>query len=177
MLLTFQAKHILRPMKREIDDLAMPDDLSIGDAIRQCPFFDVFSKDLQAAIANYLELFAVNAGDQVLAKGDSGSVMGIVMAGQMEVFIEGDRGRTFIAQLGPGEVFGEMAVIDDLPRSASCVAKTGGRVLVLFREPMRKMIQEEPELSMLVMFQIARTLSARLRSANALIASLQGSLC
>ena len=46
------------------------DELSIGDAIRQCPFFDVFSRDLQATIANYLELFTVVAGDKLFAKGD-----------------------------------------------------------------------------------------------------------
>ncbi len=146
------------------------DELSIGDAIRQCPFFDVFSKDLQTTIANYLELFRVVGGDKLFAKGDWGDFMGFVVAGELEVFLDEGPGHTFVAKMGPGDVFGEMAVVDDLPRSASCSATTGGRVIVLFRESMRKMIHNEPELAMLLMFQIARTLSLRLRSANALIA-------
>ena len=145
-------------------------DPSISDAIQQCPFFDVFSTDLQATIATYLELSIVVAGDKLFAKGDWGDFMGFVMAGELEVFIEEERGRTFVAKMTPGDVFGEMAVVDDLPRSASCIATTGGRVIVLFRESIRKM-KNEPELSMLMMFQIARTLSLRLRSANALIAN------
>ncbi len=98
--------------------------------------------------------------------------MGFVLAGELEVFVDEGQGRTFVAKLGPGDVFGEMAVVDDLPRSASCNATTEGHVIALFRESMRKMIHDEPELSMLMMFQIARTLSLRLRSANALIGEL-----
>ena len=169
--MTLATQLILKNRNGEQTDTKMLGDLSIGDAIQQCPFFDVFSIDLQATIANYLELFEVNAGDKLFAKGDGGDFMGFVMAGELEIFIDEGRGHTFVAKMGPGDVFGEMAVVDDLPRSASCSATTGGRVIVLFRESMRKMIHDEPELSMLVMFQVARTLSLRLRSANTLIAN------
>ncbi len=156
--------------KVEQTDSKILGDLSIGGAIHQCPFFDVFSKDLQATIADYLELSAVAAGDKLFAKGDWGQYMGFVVDGELEIFIDEGRGRSFVAKMVSGDVFGEMAVVDDLPRSASCSARTAGRVIVMFRESMRKMIHAHPELSMLVMFQIARTLSLRLRSANALIA-------
>ena len=169
--MTLATQLILKNKDGEQTDSKMVGDLSISDAVQQCPFFDVFSYDLQATIANYLEVFEVNAGDKLFAKGDWGDFMGFVMAGELAIFIDEGQGHTFVAKLGPGEVLGEMAVVDDLPRSASCSATTGGRVIVLFRESMRKMIRTEPELSMLVMFQIARTLSLRLRSANALIAN------
>jgi CRP/FNR family cyclic AMP-dependent transcriptional regulator len=169
--MTLATQLILKNRGGEQTDSKTLGELGIGDAVQQCPFFDVFSSDLQATIANYLEVFEVNAGDKLFAKGDWGDFMGFVMAGELEIFIDEGQGHTFVAKLGPGEVFGEMAVVDDLPRSASCRATTGGRVIVLFRESMRKMIRNEPELSMLVMFQIARTLSLRLRSANALISN------
>lgn len=168
--MTLATQLILKHGNSEQGDPKDADVPSINDAIRQCPFFDVFSKDLQTTIANYLELSTVVAGDKLFAKGDWGDFMGFVMDGELEVFLDEGPGRTFVVKMGPGDVFGEMAVVDDLPRSASCRATTGGRVIVLFRESMRQMIHNEPELSMLVMFQIARTLSLRLRSANALIA-------
>jgi CRP/FNR family cyclic AMP-dependent transcriptional regulator len=168
--MTLATQLILKHGNSERADSKGSDELSIGDAIQQCPFFDVFSKDLQVTIANYLELSTVVAGDKLFAKGDWGDFMGFVVAGELEVFLDEGRDRTFVAKMSPGDVFGEMAVVDDLPRSASCSATTGGRVIVLFRESMRKMIHNEPELSMLVMLQVARTLSLRLRSANALIA-------
>jgi len=168
--MTLATQLILKHKDGEQTDAKPLEDLGISGAVQQCPFFDVFSQDLQATIADYLEVFEVNAGDKLFAKGDWGDFMGFVMAGELEIFLDEGQGHTFVAKLGPGEVFGEMAVVDDLPRSASCSATTGGRVIVLFRESMRKMIRNEPELSMLVMFQIARTLSLRLRSANALIA-------
>jgi CRP-like cAMP-binding protein len=65
-------------------------------------------------------------------------------------------------RLGPGAYFGEMAVLDGSPRSATIVAASPVRVLVLAGERLRELAQEMPELA----FDLLRVLADRVRSAE-----------
>ncbi len=67
-------------------------------------------------------------------EGDHGDCAYVIETGQLEVFRSGKRGRKVLALLGPGEVIGEMAVIDHGPRTASAVAKKPTRLRLITRD-------------------------------------------
>ena len=76
----------------------------------------------------------LKAGDVLFRQGDPGDCAYAIESGQLEVFRGRGRQRKVMAVLGPGEVIGEMAVIDHLPRTASAVARKATRLRVITQE-------------------------------------------
>ena len=80
------------------------------------------------------------AGDKIISSGELGKNAYFIEKGCVQVFFEQPLEMTLIAVLGPGEIFGEMSLIDDAPRSATVVAKKDTEVIVIersrFTEPL-----------------------------------------
>ncbi len=103
------------------------------------------------------------AGAEIFRAGDTGDGLYVVQGGRVEISgAIGPGQRHVFAQAGPGELFGEMAVIEDKPRSASAVAKTDTEVLFIPREAVLDAIQRSPELAI----GLLREISRRLREFN-----------
>jgi CRP-like cAMP-binding protein len=92
--------------------------------------------------------------------------MYIIQKGRIGISLEKDRNKAikFIAELGEGEVFGEMNLLDDLPRSASAHVIEDSTLLSLEKSRLRGLIINYPELSL----GILKSLCLRLRQANLL---------
>jgi len=105
--------------------------------------------------------------DEILfRKGDPGDALYMIRSGQVKITTVDGRGRELmLARCGPGEIIGEMSLIDSLPRSASVIALEPARVVVLRREGFLDELGRHPALAMNVM----RKISGRLRFANAYI--------
>jgi CRP-like cAMP-binding protein len=97
-------------------------------------------------------------GEVIFRQGDAGSEMYVVFEGQVRIFRERDGVETELAELGPDEFFGEMALFDDKPRSASARAVGPVEVRVISGETL-SMMQCDP-----VVKQLLETLAGRLRS-------------
>jgi CRP-like cAMP-binding protein len=113
-------------------------------------------------VAVTLELFrhetdgaAFAAGQQVFAEGDRGDTMYVILEGEVDLLINGRKVET----LGPGEVFGEMALIDKSPRVATAVASTACRLVPIAEKRFLFMVQQTPNFSL----QIMRVIADRLR--------------
>lgn len=76
--------------------------------------------------------------------------------------------------LGPGNMIGEMGVLDGAPRSATCTATTDLAVAILSRDALLKIINDNPPVAARLMLAISKRLSDRLREANRKIKSLGG---
>jgi CRP-like cAMP-binding protein len=98
-------------------------------------------------------------GGVVFIKGDAGDSAYVVVSGQVEIR-EGGR---VLEVMEAGELFGEMALIDSEPRSASAVAVGPTELMVIDAAIFRRLIREEPDFAMKVM----RLMSRRLRAALA----------
>ena len=98
---------------------------ALVDALKKVPFFsDVGSKSLVKVIPA-LEQQRFVGGTTIIKQGDEGDAFYIIRSGNVEAALEGDGGSSIpIAQLGPGEGFGEMALLKDEPRFASVTATT-----------------------------------------------------
>lgn len=108
-------------------------------------------------------IIACDPGDRVLKEGGSSHNLFLVLDGTLEVR---HRGR-LLDVLGPGDVFGEIAFLLDLPRQFDVYAATSGvRILALSDGTLNKLIAEEPALAAKLLLNISRMLCARLIKAN-----------
>lgn len=103
------------------------------------------------------------AGQKILSEGDPGKEMFIVEQGQVEIFRTADGEERRIGLLEQGDFFGEMSVIDDLPRGASARAATDCRVLAVDHATFDHMLREFPEVGI----RMLRKISARVRELEA----------
>ncbi len=103
---------------------------------------------------------AFPAGAYVFRQGESGAEMFIIQEGKVEILVQqGPRGVP-LAVLGEGDFFGEMAVLEELPRTASARALTPCRLLRIDRATFDQLIRHDPEIAI----RMLRKLCHRLRS-------------
>jgi signal transduction histidine kinase len=102
-------------------------------------------------------------GSQIFREGDRGDGLYVIKDGSVQIaHLVGEEVRHIFSQLGPGEIFGEMAVIEDHPRSATAVALTDTQLYFIAREEMRTLLQHSPGLA----FNFLQEISHRLREFN-----------
>jgi len=95
------------------------------------------------------------AGQRIFSTGDEADMMYVVLEGEVEISIRGK----VVETLGPGGVFGEMALIERAPRIATATAATGCRLVAITEKRFLFMIQQTPNFSL----QIMRVITDRLR--------------
>ena len=105
----------------------------------------------------------------VFHAGDPADAVFVVASGRVKVVITSSDGKEFILTvLGAGQVFGEMALLESAPRSASVVTLSTVEVLVISRVDFQRLLDSNPRISLRLM----AILSRRLRRANAKMESL-----
>jgi CRP-like cAMP-binding protein len=86
----------------------------------------------------------IEEGTVLFNKGDTGHEMYVVLTGRIGIVDRSESGTDEIAELGPGELFGEMAMFEkSFIRSASAITKESGQVLVLSEETLDKFIEKK----------------------------------
>ena len=124
--------------------------------------------DLQALAALCRER-RFSRGAVVVSQGEAGDAMFLIAGGQLKVAVFAEDGREVILSvLAAGGFFGEMALLDDEPRSAHVIAMTDATLLQLRREDFRNRLKASPDLGVALL----RELSGRLRRADETIASM-----
>jgi CRP-like cAMP-binding protein len=96
-------------------------------------------------------------GEEIFAEGEAGDALYLVLDGKVRVH----RGDRQIAELGERECFGEMAILDASPRSATVTAVQDTNLLKISREDFQEIMSEKPEIAL----GIIKVLSHRLRNA------------
>ncbi len=97
------------------------------------------------------------AGDRIFSEGDAPDVAYLIESGQVEVWIQQEQGRVVLSHLGPGEILGEMAVIDRAPRSATADAMTAVTAIEIRADQLRARLDEaDPVLRGLVVGLLSR---------------------
>lgn len=117
--------------------------------------FSCLSESVLEKIAVRSETASYSSDEVIFRKGDPGYSMYIIAQGRVEILDDGE----LLNHLGRGSVFGEMAVLDDMPRLATAVA-TEDTVLISLDKPMLSDLIENPEVSL----TLVRILTGWLRS-------------
>ncbi len=107
-------------------------------------------------------------GDMIVREGDVGDAMFIIQKGEVRIHKRIRDRETTLAVLKAGDFFGEMAIIDREPRSATATAATEAKVLVLSKDIFESQIKTNPKIIM----SILRKMSERLRAADRQIKTL-----
>jgi CRP/FNR family cyclic AMP-dependent transcriptional regulator len=104
---------------------------------------------------NAADCISVEAGQAVFQEGDTGDTMYVVVEGEVAITSKGHE----VVNVGPGGIFGEMALIDDAPRSANAVAKTACKLAPVNQKRFHFLVSQTPFFALNVM----RIMSERLR--------------
>jgi CRP-like cAMP-binding protein len=144
--------------------------------LKECPLFFGFHEGQYASLSDLACTHEYNPDDTVIAEDAPGDTFFILMDGEINIEKRApDGGRHILTTLDkPGDFFGEMAIVDVRPRSASARAKGKTRILSVSKDDLLKLFEEYEELMMLVPYNIARVLSERLRAADDTMAAVSG---
>lgn len=117
-------------------------------------------------LANRVNILSLDRGDFLVREGDVSDSLFVIRTGWIKIVAEGPQGEEVILnQCGPGQLVGEMSLIDQKPRSNSMIAISAAEVLEIKYDAVLVMLNEYPPLAL----SFLRDMSDRLRFANAYI--------
>ena len=140
--------------------------MSLNDAVRvmmEIPMFRNVDPKRLRLFAFMGETLTYRAGERLFEKGDEGSAAYIIIDGTVDVLVPFDGGELSVAALGAKEIFGEMAVLCDQPRSTAIAARTDLTVLRLQRSAFLNLLREFPDIALEVIKVLAGRLEATTR--------------
>jgi CRP/FNR family transcriptional regulator, cyclic AMP receptor protein len=118
-------------------------------------------------LAKFLIAYRVEKDGLVFQEGEQACYMGLVAEGSLRIErVTDDSPAPEIALLKSGQVFGEMALIDGEPRSATVHAEEESVLLLLSQDNFNMALTELPRLGVKILASVARTMSSRLRETN-----------
>jgi CRP/FNR family cyclic AMP-dependent transcriptional regulator len=125
------------------------------DALKQAPLFDGLSRKELAELARVAEDVDVEAGRILCREGKSGREFFMIMEGEADVTQNGRH----LTTCGRGDFFGEVALIDAVPRTATVTARTATRFFVITRQNFLRLLDEQPGIERKVLRALARRLA------------------
>jgi hypothetical protein len=128
--------------------------------LKAVPLLSDLSGEQLLPVADIVQQVHVESGDLVFAEGQPGNHLYVILEGEVDVL----RGREVVAQFGVKDCFGEMALLDQSPRSASVRARTDCELLAISRDDFQDLLDMHPALAR----GIIRVLTQRLRATNEL---------
>jgi CRP/FNR family cyclic AMP-dependent transcriptional regulator len=140
-----------------------------GDFLATVPLFSGLQRDEIQRFAELTRERAYPKGSVILFQDDPGDSLFVLRAGRVKVVLIGEDGREVIlGVLEPGAHFGELALIDDQPRSAHVIAMDDSQLLILRREDFRRRVEANPSVAWALLTELSR----RLRRADVKIGGL-----
>ncbi len=141
------------------------------ELLRELALFGGLSDDVLTQLAEALQTLSHSAGSVIFREGEAAHEMYVILDGELEVLKRSRRGReSRVAVLGPGDNLGEMALIDMQNRSATVRAIAPTRLLRITSEDMGALYRNDLKAYALIVLNIARDLSRRLRVSDGIMA-------
>ncbi|MDB4878786.1 MAG: cyclic nucleotide-binding protein [Gemmatimonadetes bacterium] len=140
-----------------------------ADFLATIPLFSGLQRDELNKFAELTRERAYPKGSVILFQDDPGDSLFVLRQGRVKVVLIGEDGREVIlGVLEPGAHFGELALIDDQPRSAHVIAMDDAQLLILRREDFRRRVESNPSVAWALLTELSR----RLRRADQKIGGL-----
>ena len=124
------------------------------DALRRVPLFEGLSRRQLVQLARVSEDLEVPAGEVLCKEGQLGREFFVIIDGEVEVTKDGKR----LAVRGGGEFFGEIALLQQGPRTATVTARTPLRFFVLTRRDFQQLLRDNPGVELKILQALARRL-------------------
>jgi CRP-like cAMP-binding protein len=137
--------------------------------LRRLPLFANLNDAELAALAQDFTVRRFQQGETIFFQGDPGQALYLIEAGRVRIYVQDEGGQeTSVIFYSAGDIFGELAAIDGLPRSASAVAADETIVHVLSRERLRAHLQTSPQLA----YNFMQALAVRVRYSTLQVGNL-----
>jgi|GEM_PF-72624 len=142
------------------------------DTLKSIPLFAQLTYQQLVRIMNLTRVIPFQAGDVICHEGEIGEELFVILRGEIELSSH----RGVIATLGHGSHFGEMALIDATPRSATSRAVADGKLLLINREDFFEILHKEAPLAVKLLWSFVQELSSRLRQTNSDLSDARSTL-
>ncbi|MFO7751121.1 MAG: cyclic nucleotide-binding domain-containing protein [Desulfobacteraceae bacterium] len=138
--------------------------LCYAELLERTKWANEFSWEQICTIARSIKAVKAKQDRVIFREGDLEKSMGIIVAGAIDIYKQGDRGMKKITTLHMSQTFGEMALVDDEPRSATGIANQSSVIFFLTRARLVAIADENPSLGFKLLWKISKIISQRLRS-------------
>ena len=118
-------------------------------------------------ISNIAKEENYNEGDTIFKEGDKGGSLIVILEGTVKIYKETVSGiKNVLASLDKNNMFGELSIFDELPRSATAVSATKSRCIVIKTDDLVTLMNNNQSLAVNLLKQVIKTLSNRIRNTN-----------
>jgi len=137
--------------------------------LKTVPFFDELSNRQLKRVSDVMFERTYETDETIFEEGQPGAALFLLLDGKVAVEIYRETSTTRLAVLERGAFFGEMALLDETPRSASARALERTRALALYRNDLNGLVHRHPKTACQIYRSLAGMIGDRLRSTNALV--------
>tara|TARA_R110002072_G_scaffold64203_3_gene159462 strand:- start:70212 stop:70673 length:462 start_codon:yes stop_codon:yes gene_type:complete len=146
--------------------------MSAAVLVKGCPLFhEIYDNEIEEIIQDCL-IAQYSPGDTIIKQGDTSTDICVILSGSVDIFVEKNNDSHYIATLGKGDLFGELVLINETKRTASIICKEKCDILILSYESFYKFFHKKPKVFSLMVLNITRLITKRLKNANAIIEEL-----
>src|ERR1700682_1484457 len=131
--------------------------------LSRSPLFAGLPRRMLGRLATRFLEKAYYPGEFVFHEGDPGRALFVVVEGTVEIIQESPRGEHVVRTLVAGDAFGELALIDESPRSGSARIGEQARLLILYKSDFDALMEGEARIALVVLRNLARVLAAYTR--------------
>ena len=143
----------------------------IEHTLRGVTLFSHLSQRQRARLARFATTRSYKQGSTIVRQGDTSMSLYVILTGAVRVSRESEGGGSVeVEQLGPGGAFGEMGLIEDLPRAATVVAEEPTTCALLAKWDFQNELRDDPEIAL----SLLPVLTGRIRELDSLLAQAQG---
>ena len=137
--------------------------------LKTVPFFDQLSNRQLKTVSDIMFKRAYDIDESIFEEGQPGAALFLILDGKVAIEIRRESSTTRLAVLESGAFFGEMALLDDSPRSANARALERTRTLALYRNDLNGLMHRHARTACQIYRSLAAMIGDRLRSTNELV--------
>lgn len=133
-------------------------------SLRRIKIFADMDERQLASFLQYMEVVKLLPGAAAFSKGEHGDAMFLVLQGEVRARVMVGGRESTLSTMGVGECFGELAVVDESPRSADVVANSESVLLKISKAALKKLFEEAPALAAPFLLALSKTITSRVRT-------------
>ncbi|MBW7889134.1 MAG: cyclic nucleotide-binding domain-containing protein [Bacteroidetes bacterium] len=147
---------------------------SVEEMLSKIPVFETLEAKELRQIAMIVHRRNYSKGEYVFYQGDPGLGMYVIEKGKVAIVLSGEEGtEKELTELDDGDFFGEIALLDQSPRSASVLVKEDSKLIGFFRPDLFSIIEKTPKTGLKIITTLAEMIGERLRNTNNEVSKLR----
>ena len=146
--------------------------MSVAELVKGCPLFhEIYDNEVEEILQSCV-VACYEKGDHIIKQGDTSTDICILLAGTAEIFVSKDGNQHLITDIGSGDLFGELVLINETERTADIIAKDKCDVLIISYEDFYSFYNKRPKVFALMVLNVTRLITKRLKYSNSIIENL-----